>query len=348
MTAGRRAPTALFAVVLALCATVGAAVGASMAPAPSTKYRATATVAPHVGASAARELRYLRRVERALRLEPVLASVSALAATNEVAQHLEVRVDSALRVLTVTAVAADATTAKLRADAAALISSRYVESLDGVRRGRTAVGSFERGFDAWASGGPLFVVPPKRLTRVRGQARFGSYFLRSRCVRQAACGPWVRLYYPFRAGVEYTVTGWTRSNVRGVRLAAVLGANEADLGEGPQLPQTSAWRPFTVTWTPVHTRDSAELVVATTRRTTARIDVDGVSLAESGAAPIAPSESFFRLFPTMYTVPAAVVASGAAGARLAGAAVGALVGLAVGACGVAAGRAARRREQRQT
>ena len=337
-----------FAVVVTLCATVGGAIGATVAPAPGATYRAAATVVPHREIPVGDQARHLRAVAAALRLEPVLAHVGAIVKTPDVQRHLDVRLETTLRVLVVSAVAGDPVSARLRADAAALVSSLYVESLEGARRGRVAVGSFERGFDAWTAAAPVFVAPPERLTRVGRDARFGAYALRARCRGRSGCGPWVRLYHPFRAGVGYELSAWTRASGSGVRLAAFIGAVREDAAQSLQIVQTPQWQRISVRWTPRRDRDSAEIAIITARSGSARFDVDGVTLAESraGSAP-GVTDAFFAAYPRTHPVPAVVTESRIRGAKVVGAVIGSIAGLAAGFVGVVVGRGAQRREQRE-
>jgi hypothetical protein len=263
--------------VVVVATVAGAAIGAALGRSPQTRYRAEAVVVAHGPRASARAL----RIAAAMRVPQVIEAVSQASGSSEsVVGRFSTETRPGGGLLIVKTRDVSPVRARSLADTLIVQTQMFLELLRTYRGEAARIGDFENDAGVWLRGPRLFAAGPRDIRVVEGGARFNHFSLEAICPAQAGCGPSVRLYFPFRAGVTYTATGWIRSDVDTTAMTMVLGSTAVDLSQMSPRRLRKQWRPYLVNWTPTVDHSWAELTFQTAERARARFRVDGVTLSD--------------------------------------------------------------------
>lgn len=309
----------------------GLAIGASLNPAVPDRFLANVVVAHRIPEpstdSSGRAL--LARIEALADDARVVRAARQVSAIQGNAELVRTRLDGPGGILRITVRAESASSATAFAEGVAQEALRFAQLLTA---GVLSIGDFESGAGLWGQIPSAFSLSPDRIDIVARAARFGTQSLRVSCSRPS-CGTSLRLGFPFRAGVEYTVSAWVRSTTPARAGQLYIGFDSSDLAGSNPGGLRQSWKLFVVRWSPQEDRDAAEVTFQLRNPGGGDYDLDGVTLADSsGPSPTRPdpdravkiAASNFNVLPPE---DAGTVAPGTVGWTLAGGGVGFLATL---------------------
>jgi hypothetical protein len=344
--ADRRLKLAAAAVAAATLA--GAAIGAALAPPPKDAYSAETlvdvrSIAPRAPALVAAETRTLGALLRSTQARQEVATMFSGAPLGQP----RIVANAPAGTVRILVYAATDFTARRTSGLYLLAALEFFRAEQARVLGTVALGDFERGLDGWQETASLFVRPSVRSRRVLADARFGRASLRIDCAVRG-CGASRRVFYPFKAGVEYRFSAWVRAVApQPAKIDAVAGV-PGDRARSQEIPLGSGWTRLAVTWTPRADATSAEFALRDDS-TRSSFLADGATFTDTAAraAPRPDAVVFARrqAEPLVYPARTTAVRRGSAAGS---AAAGAGIGLGVGLAGVACFRAAVRQRRRQS
>lgn len=149
------------------------------------------------------------------------------------------------------------------------------------------IGDFESDLDGWELAPALFPAAPSVVVRSVRKSRVGKASLEVTCRAVRGCGSWVRIFYPFRKGVQYVVTGDV--NLPNARNAVSLQVGvPSDHVESYGVEAPGRWAHIKAKWIPSRNEPFAEIALITTRPSRVRFFIDGLTLSDTSAAASLP------------------------------------------------------------
>jgi hypothetical protein len=250
---------------------LGAILGAVMSPVPANRFLAESVVMVHANDGGPGNPAEWRAFVDALWLPPVISATRSNAAPRDSLESVRGRIDAlgdpTSGLVRVRGRSDNQATAMVLADTAteqALVYMRRVAFSNLVETEAKTDWEFEDGADGWASTLSRFASRPKVIAVTHAHARFGSSSLRIDCrARRGGCGAAIAIQRPFGPGIAYEANAYL-SALRPTRLRLVFGGSSKDVAVSQTLRVGSAWRLFTLTWTPKSRFPSAELATQAT------------------------------------------------------------------------------------
>jgi len=336
--------------MLFLLPAVGAAVGAALRTAPSSRYQAVATLVPpaSTGGSA-------RAATSQLLADLVNDGAAPAEFGSSGAGGGQGRVSASVRSGGGLAIRVRASSTAIAKSAANSVSSQLI-SLGALIHGGAGtsglvLGDFSRGLDGWG-GQSLFSTAPRALRIGHRDARFGISDLVIHCQSAPGCGAAHSIPYLLQPNRYYKATVWVRAVDGPLRISLVLGRDPHDYAASEPVEVTKAWKRVTITWQPRTLGPGGELDVQRAGGAGTALAVGAATLTVSALsqtkalASLTPARQR-RLLATMssFTLMPAVANGTVSVSTPLWVVGGALAGLLLAVVGIASGSAAARRDR---
>jgi Carbohydrate binding domain len=320
---------------------VGASIGASTHPAPTSPFKASATVLMMADSKSLFALKSF--VESEIQLpEPsspggVLDDIQWHAPAGSMGTQATLRISARAR--------SPADVVKLANDFASQFAAAGRQLVLQIRRDPNVVGDFEDGTELWGTTTPLFSVAPAAMTISGSNAKFNGKSLRVDCLPRRGCGPWLEVTGLFQPSATYRVSGWALGDEGEAVVALTFGSTSRDVASSDPVPLTTGWRRLSVRWTPTRPTATAQIALQRVDDAGGRFYIDRVILGAADTSARIRSVAGTRRHASIATVLPATRATRAETSTLVWTLGGAGVGAAMALGGIGAAFAARRRRR---